>query len=34
MTFIDSQQNKEEWDDDILEKEYDRTKKRKNEICK
>ena len=33
MTYIDSQQNKEEWDDAILEKEYDR-KKRKNGICK
>ena len=32
MTFIDSQQNKEECDDAILEKEYDRTKKRKNGI--
>ena len=28
MTFIDSQQNKEECDDAILEKEYDRTKKK------
>ena len=31
MTFIDSQQNKEECDDAILEKEYDRTKNERME---
>ena len=31
MTFIDSQQKKEECDEAILEKEYDRTKKERME---